>query len=84
MTETPTDGETRRVDLPTDGLTHVEAALKDRMADVLPMAATEDGANHWEREYGSLARSLRRVLERDGQPRTCPVARNGLRIESTR
>jgi len=63
MTTAPTDEETRRVDLPTDGLTHVEAALKDRMADVLPLAATEDGANHWEREYGSLARSLHRLLE---------------------
>lgn len=59
-----TDGdETRSVELQTGDLSQVENALKKQMADVLPMAATEDGANHWEHEYGSLARSLRAVLE---------------------
>jgi len=68
MTETPTDDETRRVDLPTDDLTHVEATLKTRMAEVLPMAATDDAHfNSWEQEYASLARSLRRVLKAAGR-----------------
>jgi hypothetical protein len=64
MSKATDDDETRSVELPAGGHSTVENALKIRMADVLPMAATEDdGSDHWEREYGSLARSLRSVIE---------------------
>jgi hypothetical protein len=41
MSKATDDGETRSVELPADDLVDVEDALKNEMADVLPMAVRE-------------------------------------------